>query len=134
MKNGQRVRVAIAPVKVATDKELPASGLKPDILVDVSPEDEQAWFQDAYKVLPRAGRLSSATNAMNLQVTNRPSRRLNEAELVRLRREGVPLDGEMTNAPSRRNDPPTPIIHDPALARAIDLLKGLAVVQQFRSI
>ena len=134
LKNGRRVRVAIAPVKVANDKELPAAGLKPDILVDVSPEDEQAWFQDAYKVLPKAGRLAGSTNAMNLQVTNRPARRMNEAELVRLRREGLPFDGELTNAPSRRSDPPTPIIHDPALARAIDLLKGLAVVQQFRSI
>jgi hypothetical protein len=128
------VRVAIAPVKVAKDKELPASGLKPDILVDVSPEDESVWFQDAYKLLPKAGRLTGGTNSLNLQVTNRPSRRLNEAELVRLRREGLLPDAEPTNAPTRRNEPAPPIIHDPALARAIDLLKGLAVVQQFRSI
>jgi len=134
LKDGRRVRVAIAPVKVAKDKELPASGLKPDILVDVSPEDESVWFQDAYKLLPKAGRLTGGTNSLNLQVTNRPSRRLNEAELVRLRREGLLPDAEPTNAPTRRNEPAPPIIHDPALARAIDLLKGLAVVQQFRSI
>ena len=34
----------------------------------------------------------------------------------------------MTSASPRRNEPP-PILHDPALAHAIDLLKGLAVVQ-----
>jgi hypothetical protein len=134
LKNGKRVRVAIAPVKVARDKELPASGLKPDIQVDVSPDDEAAWFQDAYKLLPKAGRLAGGTNNMNLQVTNRAARRLNEAELVRLRREGLLTDTEPTNALPRRNEPSTPVINDPALARAIDLLKGLAVVQQFRSI
>jgi len=134
LKDGRRVRIAIAPVKVAKEKELPGSGLKPDIQVDVSPDDEAAWFQDAYKLLPKAGRLASATNSMNLQVTNRPTRRLNEAELVRLRREGLLSDAEPTNAPTRRNDSTPPIIHDPALARAVDLLKGLAVVQQFRSI
>ena len=134
LKNGRRVRVAIAPVKVANDKELPASGLKPDIQVDVSPDDELAWFQDAYRLLPKPGRLASGTNSMNLQVTNRPLRRLNEAELVRLRREGLMPEGEQPTVPSRRTEPAAPIIHDPALARAVDLLKGLAVVQQFRSI
>jgi hypothetical protein len=134
LKDGRRLRVAIAPVKVAKDKELPAAGLKPDIQVDVSPEDELAWFQDAYKLLPKAGRLASGTNSMNLQVTNRPVRRLNEAELVRMRRDGLLPDAEPTNAPARRSESTAPIIHDPALARAIDLLKGLAVVQQFRSI
>ncbi len=134
LKNGQQLRIAIAPIKVANDKELPASGLKPDIQVDVSPDDELAWFQDAYKVLPRSGSLAGGTNSLNLQVTNRPVRRLNEAELVRLRREGLLPDAEPTNSPTKRNEPATPILHDPALARAIDLLKGLAVVQQFRSI
>lgn len=134
LKSGQQLRVAVALVKVANDKELPASGLKPDIQVDVSPDDELAWFQDAYKVLPKAGRLGSGTNDLNLQVTNRPTRRLNEAELVRMRREGLLPDADPTNAPARRNESAPSIVHDPALARAIDLLKGLAVVQQFRSI
>ena len=104
---GQRVRVAVAPVRVANDQELPGAGLKSDIQVDVSPDDEQAWFQDAYKLLPRPGRVSSGTNTLNLQVTNRPSRRLNEADLVRMRREGLNPDAEPTNAPPRRTDPRT---------------------------
>lgn len=134
LQGGQRVRVAVAPVKVAKNQPLPASGLKPDILVEVAPEDELAWFEDAYKVLPRAGR--GVTNELSLQVTNRPPRRrMNEAELVRMSREGISPDGEGTNGPARRSEPtPAPVINDPVLARAIDLLKGLAVVQQFRSI
>ena len=135
LKNGQRVRVAIAPVKVAREKELSTAGLKPDIQVDVSPSDEQVWYEDAYRVLPRSGRFPGGTNEVSLQVTNRPPRRrLNEAELVRMRSEGLNPDLEPPNAPARKGDAPTPILNDPSLARAIDLLKGLAVVQQFRSI
>jgi C-terminal processing protease CtpA/Prc len=136
LKTGQRVRVAVAPVKVANERELSVAGLKPDIQVDVSPEDEQAWFEDAYKVLPKSGRLAAGgTNDMNLTVTNRPvRRRLNEAELVRMRNEGLNFDGEPTNNAARKAPSAVPIVNDPALARAIDLLKGLAVVQQFRSI
>lgn len=134
LQTGQRVRVAVAPVKVGKDKAMPANGLKPDIQVDVAPEDERAWYEDAYKVLPRIGR-ASGTNDMNLAVTNRPPRRrINEAELVRLAREGLVPDSDLTNTPSRRMEtPPVPLINDPALARAVDLLKGLAVVSQFRA-
>ncbi len=137
LKTGQRLRVAVAPVKVANEKALSAAGLKPDIHVDVSAEDEQAWYQDAYKVLPKSGRLAAAGgNDVNLTVTNRPARRrLNEAELVRMRNEGLNPDAEPTNAPDRKAAAAAArIVNDPALARAIDLLKGLAVVQQFRSI
>ncbi len=136
LKNGQRVRVAVAPVKVAKERELSSAGLKPDIQVDVSPEDEQVWYEDAYRILPKSGRFGAAgTNEVSLLVTNRPPRRrLNEAELVRMRNEGFNPDAESTNAPARKGDPRTPILNDPSLARAIDLLKGLAVVQQFRSI
>lgn len=137
LKSGQRLRLAIAPVKVADGKELPFTGIKPDIEVDVSLEDELAWYEDAYKVVTRstlAG--ASPTNELSAAATNRaPRRRLNEAELVRMNREGQSLDREFpfTNAPGRTFEPPIPIVSDPALARALDLLKGLAVVQQFRA-
>jgi carboxyl-terminal processing protease len=136
LQTGQRLRVAVAPVKVIGDKELPATGLKPDIAVDVKPEDELTWYENAYKVLPRMARAPvAATNEVNLSGTNRqPRRRLNEADLVRMNREGIPFDAEWTNPPARATDSPLPSVNDPALARALDLLKGLAVVQQFRSI
>jgi hypothetical protein len=58
--------------------------------------------------------------------------RLNEAELVREHREG---GSRVTNAAPRLRDeePQTPVVSDPVLARALDLLKGLAVVRQSRS-
>ena len=138
LKSGQRLRLAIAPVKVADGKELPFTGLKPDIDVDVSPEDELIWYEDAYKVVSKPSRLTSvATNDPAASATNRaPRRRINEAELVRMNRDGQATDRDLpvTNTPGRTFEPPTQVVNDPALARALDLLKGLAVVQQFRSL
>jgi hypothetical protein len=138
LKSGQRLRLAIAPVKVADGRELPFTGIKPDIEVEVSPEDELAWYEDAYKTPSkpaRGGTVSTSDPAAG--TTNRaPRRRLNEAELVRMNREGQSTDRDLplTNAPGGTFEPPVPVVNDPALARALDLLKGLAVVQQFRSL
>ena len=56
--------------------------------------------------------------------------RFNEADLVRERREGV---SEADLAALRERGPDTPLVSDPALARAVDLLKGLSLVRQPRS-
>jgi carboxyl-terminal processing protease len=141
LKTGQKLRVAIAPVKVAQGQELPFTGIKPDIEVEVGPEDELAWYEDAFRSNPRAARggvNSIATNepASALALTNRASRRrMNEAELVRMNREGQPPERERDPAQpsSRQSDGSQPQVNDPALARALDLLKGLSVVQQSRS-
>jgi hypothetical protein len=128
------LRIAVAPVKVAGGKELPFTGIKPDIHVDVTPDEELGWYADAYKMSARMARATAAlTNEVNLAGTNRPSRRrINEAELVRMTREGIFPDAELTNTSARPIEPAAPVVHDAALARALDLLKGLAVVQQFR--
>jgi len=137
LKTGQRLRVAIAPVKVAGGQELPFTGIKPDIEVEVSAEDELASYEDSFKPPPklaRAGTLS--TNETTAGTTNRsPRRRLNEAELVRMTRDG-PVQGPdstVVPVPPRPGEAP-PLITDPALLRALDLLKGLAVVQSSRSL
>jgi hypothetical protein len=132
LKNGETLRIAVAPVKIG-DGEV-VSRLMPDIRVDVSPEDERAYFVDAYKALFKPGPAGSGlTNVANLTITNKPPRRrLNEAELVRMLREGENPDEELVRA-SRPAESPKPVIADPALARAIDLLKALAVVRPVRS-
>jgi hypothetical protein len=105
--------------------------------VDVNPDDERAWYEDAYRVLSKpaivAGANSPATNETAQASTNRPSRRrMNEAELVRMLREGQSPE-DVTNVTVRDGEPGRSIVRDPALARAIDLLKGLSVVQRFKS-
>jgi hypothetical protein len=136
LKTGQRLRLAVAPLKVADGKQLPFTGIKADIEVTVSPDDELAWYTDAYKPLAGAVRLAAlATNEATGASTNRsPRRRVNEAELVRMNRDGQfpDRDTPFTNTAGRMLEPPAQTVNDPALSRALDLLKGLAVVQQFR--
>jgi hypothetical protein len=130
LQTGQTLRVAVAPVRLGNGDVV--ERIKPDIRVEVNPDDERVYFVDAYKILPKAAVSgSSATNVAVLSVTNRsPRRRINEAELVRMLREGENPDDE--NARPGPAEPTRPMITDPALARAIDLLKGLAVVRHTR--
>jgi hypothetical protein len=109
-------------------------GLKLDIAVEVSAEDERAHEGDAFKQLskPVLGAGSSNLGTTNLaQGTNRARRpRFNEAELVRERRDGLALDSDFSGGPS---DSDRPVVRDPVLARALDFLKGLSVMRQTRS-
>jgi len=132
LKNGQKVRIATSPVKLGDGSALSVTGLKPDIEVAVNADDERAYLADAY-AQPR-------TNATSVLVvnpsegTNRATRRprISEADLVRERREGTNLNTDDFTA-VRDREPEKPLIRDPALARAVDLLKGLAVVRRARS-
>jgi hypothetical protein len=129
LKNGSLLRIAVASVKAGDGQVVEL--LKPDIQVDVNPEDERAYFLDAYKMLPRVT-AGGVTNLASVTITNKPRKRINEAELVRMLRDGESPEDE-TAKPVRPDEPPKPLITDPALARAIDLLKALAVVRQTRA-
>jgi len=134
LKNGERLRIATAAVKLGDGSPMSEEGLKPDIAVEVDPEEERAYYADAYRMLDDVGSLAgnglSATNQAS--ATNRVSRRprFNEADLVRERREGI---SEADLAAMRERQPEKPTVQDPALARALDLLRGLAVVRSGRS-
>ncbi len=134
LKNGERLRIATAPVQVGNGSVLPVQGLKPDIAVEVSPEDEQGYYADAYMVAEKTNLLASAGGSPSGpgSGTNRVARRprFNEAELVRERREGM-SEADLTAL--RGREPEQPMLQDPALARALDLLRGLALVRQGRS-
>jgi Peptidase family S41 len=143
------LRIATTPVKIAHGpsgraEALDRKGLTPDIKVQVPLGEERGFLQDPYRPLPRftgssqsgpnSGSQPNGTNQVAGAGTNsgpRASgrRRLNEAELVRMQREGVDLDSEFL--PGRDAGPlRPPVITDPVLARAIDLLKALSVVNR----
>ncbi len=128
------LRIATTPIKLGDGSLLTLAGLKPDIEVTVNADDERMYYSDAYAKPARTNELEddglSLTNQPN--ETNRPAHklRLSEADLVREKREGITPDEDITTV--RNAEPEKPVIRDPALARAVDLLKGLAVVRQTR--
>ena len=126
--NGQRLRIAATPVKLAGEITIPLSGVSPDIQVTVTVADERTYLNDPYTAIT-----SAATNSTSsVTGTNRVVRRTrtNEADLVRARREGINLAEEPILP--REPEPEPALIRDPTLARAVDLLKGLAVVRRTR--
>lgn len=118
LRGGQRLRVAVAAVRVgASERVLPPGGLMPDIRVEVPAEEERRWVEDPFYV-GVASRLPGS----------RPAR-LTEADLVRLHREGL---GGPTPRPRREEAAAGPRVRDPVLVRALDLLKSLAILEARR--
>ena len=101
-----------------------AAELKPDIAVTLNIADEKFYFENPYAALALTETNSSpATNSFSPFIDH-----TSEADLVRAKIK----DGEQDEKtmPARPSGPPKPFIHDPVLARAVDLLKALAVVRQ----
>ena len=138
--NGLRLLVTTGPVKLGNGELISRNGVTPDIQVTVSPDEENAYWDDPYALLSRQGtrvanaRTFTASDPSRSPGTNSTSsRRVNEADLVRLQKEGAePEPG--AGRPRRTEDSDNQVLRDPALARAIDLLKGLAVVRQSRQL
>jgi len=132
LKNGDRLRIATGPIQLGDGSPISA-GVKPDLAVEVNPLDERAYYADAYKGMPPTNHLAGALGLTNqVNGTNSPLRpRYNEAQLVRERREGLSPDAELLH--QRNHEPEKPLVRDPVLARALDLLKALALVRQARS-
>lgn len=124
LKDAQRVRVATAPIRFGGKIGTLAAGLTPDIFISVSPAEERVYWNDPYGQAAAAG--TNVVAGMTNRVVRRPH--ANEADLVRARREGVELDERFVR--QRDNEPEVPLIQDVALGRAVDLLKGLALVRR----
>ncbi|HEX4342151.1 MAG TPA: S41 family peptidase [Verrucomicrobiae bacterium] len=102
--------------------------IEPDIPVAVSLMDERERFDNPYMVA-----LKSELSTNNVAVTNRSwgaIERISEADLVRARKNGEDInnleDDDIT--PIRSTEPEPPTIRDPALARAVDFIKGVAAL------
>lgn len=134
LKNGSILRLAADEVSLANGSVIGTNGVKPDIDVTVTPAEERVYYADAFAILPTAGAAGTNGSSTNLVAGRRA--RFGEAELVREHRAGFrrgiaesPRAGEQAG---QQEVPEHPIVNDPALARALDLLKGLAVVRQSR--
>jgi hypothetical protein len=128
LSTGQKVRVATAEVRIAGGPTL-TDGLTPDIPVETTLEDDKAYMDDPYKQLHSSDTAHNAGQTNISEVaTNEPEPRFNEAELVREHREGLNPGEGMLSSPAQSNETGAPIVADPSLARALDVLKGLAVI------
>jgi C-terminal processing protease CtpA/Prc len=126
LKNGERLR--IATTSATSDNTTAVSHVQPDITVTISPNDERVYFADAYAELSKPAtdtHLNAATNSFSSFIDH-----TSEADLVR---EKVNDSGEHNGVMLPRHiAPQKPLIRDPALARALDLIKGLAIVHKSR--
>ena len=122
LKNGGWLRLVTDPVKLGDGVVI--SRVSPDIAVAARLDAERAYLKNPYAPLARDE--SSPALATNdfLSFVDHTS----EADLVRQKLK----DGEDIGAPVPvlRKSPPRPVIQDPVLARALDLIKGLAIVHE----
>jgi hypothetical protein len=99
--------------------------VKPDISVEETPADEKKFFENPYA--------APATNAVAVLVgTNNFLSfvdHTSEADLVRAKIKDGDED-EVSPPPLHAAEPQRPVIRDPVLARAVDLIKGLAIVRK----
>jgi Peptidase family S41 len=121
-----------AAAELATDLRAARAGLifgsskeiKTDIAVTVKTEEEKKFFENPYAALSQSETNSnSSTNDFSPFIDH-----TSEADLVRAKiKDG---DEDEDTAPAARPAPAKPVIRDPVLARAVDLIKALAIVRQ----
>ena len=101
-----------------------AKNLQPDISVLVKAGDEKKFLENPFGTLAQGETNSIASTNNLLPFVDHTS----EADLVREKiKDG---DEDENSAQSQNAEPQKPFIRDPVLARAVDLIKGLAVVRQ----
>ena len=130
LSSGQTVRVVTAPVQLGDAKSISSTGVVPDIEVAVKPDDEKDFYADSFAGTATVTKQGGKNSSTNTTVSARSAKRIRvtEADLVREKRG----DGDFETVTNARvkSEVEVPVIQDPALARAVDLLKGLAVVRQ----
>ncbi len=122
--NGDHLRIAVGQVRTGNGSVLSTEGLIPDIAISTPPTWERAYLSDPFTAVTTTTNSVTATNQVVASVRIR--RRVNEAELVRSKQQGVEPGTEVVK-PVPTEQPR--LIRDPALARAVDLLKGLRIVR-----
>jgi carboxyl-terminal processing protease len=132
LSTGGQLRIAVGDIKLG-DGTVFRGGIKPDIAVKTNPEEDRAYWEHPYQTPGQTGQTNAAGTTVAAGQSQAPedvSPRMNEAQLVRDQREGVDLEPRVSAGGRFQTDPGLKIVRDPVLARALDLLKGLAVVQK----
>jgi hypothetical protein len=126
LKNGEQLRIATHPVKLGNGMAI--SHVSPDIAVTVNPDDERAYMKSPYVSLTRNEVAPTMATNDFLSFVDHTS----EADLVREKLKDGEDAGPAVSAPAKTAPKPVSVIQDPVLARAVDLIKGLAIVHESR--
>jgi hypothetical protein len=112
------------------------AAVKPDIAVEETPADEKKFFKNPYAE-PATNEVAALAGTNNLLPWVDHT---TEADLVRAKiKDGDEDEGPLPSGPVRlfssppppqAVESPKPVIRDPVLARAVDLIKGLAIVRE----
>jgi hypothetical protein len=121
LSNGQHLRIATTPIKL---NGVTLTALNPDIAVPATLDEERDWMARPFGPAPadNAGVIDTNNPALAQEVLDHTS----EADLVRQKRKDS--DGDENPEPPAKNAPVQFILRDTVLARAVDLVKGLALV------
>lgn len=124
LNEGTRLQVPVGRIRLGDGSTLAEGPLRPDIRIAVTETSERGFLENPTATLKPSG--VSGTNGT--AATQR--RKMTEADLVRAQRsEPTDASGETNAAP---RNPVTPRLADPVLARAADLVRGLAAFQKAR--
>ena len=128
LSNGQRIGIAAGRIQIGEDQVLSEKGIAPDIQVNVSVAAEKMYLEDPFKALSATAGQSAGSNppsgkAGAPQPAGRPRR--DESSLLRQRQE----DDGGSASPALVDSSVQSAVQDPALARALDVLKGLALAR-----
>jgi hypothetical protein len=126
LKNGERLRIATNPVKLGNGAVI--SRVTPDIAVTVSLDYERAYLKNPYATLAQNDQAAAIGTNDFLTFVDHTS----EADLVRQKLQDGEDKGAIVPVLVRSQSLPKPVIADPVLARALDLIKGLAIVHESR--
>ena len=134
--DGSKLRVATAPVKIAGRMSL-SEPVRPDLVVASAAEDERVWLDDPFKVPAKTAATGAASLAIGTETEPGASRvrhRINEAELVYEQRHGSGNSDPLPARPSSlKPEAAPPLVADPALSRALDLLKAEGIMALSRT-
>jgi hypothetical protein len=100
-----------------------SAGVKPDIRIKTNPDDDRAFLKNPFGVIAEDETNSGPSMNGGLSFFDHTT----EADLVRAK---IKDGDEDETLPPHAAEPPQPFIRDPALARAVDLIKGLAVERE----
>jgi hypothetical protein len=135
LKHGTRLQVPVGRIRLGGGAILADGPVTPDIRIPISEAAERGFLANPTATLGSAAGVATAgsTNTMaGSQAQGAPlqRRRVTEADLVRAQRSEPSETSSETSPPTK---PAAPVrLADPVLARAADLVRGLAAFQKGR--